>query len=74
LPDDLPRFPVRQWLEYLAGLDKRAVLEHYATLRDKALAKCIASGADDGANRMAANYAAVALAWRYLCEFAGMDP
>ncbi|MPQ72205.1 hypothetical protein GC387_37295, partial [Pseudomonas sp. MWU12-2323] len=74
MPDDLPRFPVRQWLEFLAGLDKRAVADQYATLRDKALANCRASGEDDGAKRMAGNYAAVALAWRYLCEFAGMDP
>jgi hypothetical protein len=28
---------------------------------------------DDGALRMAGNYAAVAVAWRYLYEFAGMD-
>jgi hypothetical protein len=27
----------------------------------------------DGALRMAGNYAAVVVAWRYLCEFAGMD-
>jgi len=74
LPDDLPRFPVRQWLEFLAGLNKRDVLEQYAKLRDKALANCRASGEDDGAKRMAGNYAAVALAWHYLTEFAGMDP
>jgi hypothetical protein len=73
LPDDLPRFPVRQWLEFLAGLSKRAVLDEYASLRDKAMSNCRASGEDDGANRMAGNYAAVGLAWRYLCEFAGMD-
>ena len=74
LPDDLPRFPVRQWLDFLTGLDRRAALDQYATLRDKALAGCRASGEDDGARRMAGNYAAVGLAWRYLCEFAGMDP
>ncbi|MGN4070570.1 toprim domain-containing protein [Burkholderia gladioli] len=74
LPDDLPRFPVRQWLEFLAGLDKRSVLDQYGKLRDKALANCRASGEDDGAKRMAGNYAALALAWRYLCDFAGMDP
>ncbi len=73
LPDDLPRFPLRQWLEFLAGLDKRAVLDQYAALLGKTLANCRASGEDDGAKRMAGNYAAVALAWRYLCEFAGMD-
>ncbi|UWX70316.1 toprim domain-containing protein [Burkholderia gladioli] len=74
LPDDLPRFPVRQWLEFLAGLDKRSVLDQYGKLRDKALANCRASGEDDGAKRMAGNYAALALAWRYLCDFADMDP
>ncbi|WP_350583374.1 hypothetical protein, partial [Pseudomonas sp. HY2-MNA-CIBAN-0224] len=33
LPDDLPRFPVRQWLEFLTGLDRRTALDQYATLR-----------------------------------------
>lgn len=74
LPEDLPRFPVRQWLEFLASLDKRTALDQYGALLAKALENCRASGEDDGAKRMAGNYAAVALAWRYLCEFAGMDP
>jgi hypothetical protein len=73
LPDDLPRFPVRQWLECLAGLNRRDVLEQYRAVRELALATSRASGADDGALRMAGNYAALLLAWRYLCEFAGMD-
>ncbi|MBN3848352.1 hypothetical protein G3N58_16160 [Paraburkholderia sp. Ac-20342] len=74
LPDDLPRFPLRQWLDFLASLGKRAVLDQYAALCDRARANCRASGEDDGARRMAGNYAAIALAWRYLCEFAGVDP
>ncbi|WP_250481378.1 toprim domain-containing protein [Caballeronia sp. NCTM5] len=73
LPDDLPRFPVRQWLEFLSRLDKRSVMATYAELRDEALANCRASGEDDGATRMAGNYAAVNLAWKYLCKFAGID-
>jgi len=73
LPDDLPRFPVREWLEFLAGLNRRDVLDQYRALREQCLTNSRASGADDGALRMAGNYAAVALAWRYLCEFAGMD-
>ena len=32
-----------------------------------------ASRTDDAASRMAENYAALVLAWHYLCEFAGMD-
>jgi hypothetical protein len=49
------------------------VLDQYRALREQCLTNSRASGADDGALRMAGNYAAVALAWRYLCEFAGMD-
>lgn len=73
LPDDLPRFPVMQWLEFLARLDKHAVLALYGELRSQAQANSRASGEDDSANRMASNYAAIVLAWRYLCVFAGMD-
>ena len=73
LPVDLPRFPLRQWLQYLAELDRNDVLAKY----DEILAYCLrqSRGAadDDGANRMAGNYAAVLLAWRYLTDFAGMD-
>jgi hypothetical protein len=74
IPDDLPRFPVRQWLEFLAGLDRLAVLEKYRELRDHCLDNSMAPPDDDGAKRMAGNYAAMLLAWRYLAEFAGMHP
>ncbi|VVE41899.1 hypothetical protein PCO31111_04220 [Pandoraea communis] len=73
MPDDLPRFPLRQWLEFLASLNRLEALAKYRELRDYCLARSRASGSDDGAMRMAGNYAAVLLAWRYLCEFAGMD-
>lgn len=73
MPDDLPRFPLRQWLEFLAKLSKQRVLDAYREIRDFCLANSRASGADDGAMRMAGNYAAVLLAWRLLCEFAGLD-
>ncbi|MYM70510.1 hypothetical protein GTP45_27410 [Pseudoduganella sp. FT55W] len=73
MPEDLPRFPVRQWLQFLAGLNKMDVVAKYAELRDHCLAKSRAGGSDEGAKRMAGNYAAVMLAWRYLAEFAGMD-
>lgn len=73
MPDDLPRFPVRQWLQFLAGLDRREVLAKYAELRDYCTERSCAAGDDDGAKRMATNYAAPLLAWGYLCEFAGID-
>ena len=73
MPDDLPRFPLRQWLEFLAGLDRLDVLARYRTLRDYCLKNSAAASDDDGAKRMAGNYAALLLAWRYLCEFADLD-
>lgn len=73
MPDDVPRFPLRQWLEFLASLNRLEVLAKYRELRDYSLRRSRASGSDDGAMRMAGNYAAVLLAWGYLCEFAGMD-
>ncbi|MEN3113104.1 toprim domain-containing protein [Uliginosibacterium paludis] len=73
MPMDLPRFPVRQWLEFLASQDRHAVHRKYEELRKHCLAKSRASGTDDGAQRMAANYACILLAWRYLCEFAGIE-
>lgn len=74
MPDDLPQFPVRQWLQFLTRLDKMDVLAKYAELQAYCLKQSRASGDDDGAKRMAGNYAAVLLAWRYLAEFAGVDP
>jgi hypothetical protein len=72
LPRDLPRFPVRQWLQYLAELDRDAVLDKYEELRAYCLKKSCGSGDDEGGKRMASNYAALLLAWGYLCDFAGM--
>lgn len=73
LSDELPRFPVRQWLQYLASLKPAQVRANYSKAREWCLRQCRAGGTDDGAMRMAGNYAAVLLAWRYLTEFAGMD-
>jgi hypothetical protein len=73
MPDDLPRFPVRQWLEFLTTLKRSQVLELYGRMREFCLDRSMASGEDDGAVRMASNYAALLTCWRYLCEFAGID-
>ncbi len=73
LPDDLPRFPVRSWLEFLSKLSRVEVLDRYRKIRKICLDTSLASGSDDGALRMSGNYAAVLMAWQYLCEFAGMD-
>jgi hypothetical protein len=73
MPDDLPRFPVRQWLEFLTGFSPAQVRGVYATLRQHCLEASRASGQDDGATRMAGNYAAILTAWRLLAELAEVD-
>jgi len=73
MPDDLPRFPVRQWLEFLTGLKKSQVQAVYHQLKEHCLNNSCASGEDDGAVRMAGNYAALLTCWRFLCEFAEID-
>ncbi|KFX79080.1 CHC2-type zinc finger protein, partial [Ralstonia solanacearum] len=73
MPNDLPRFPVKQWLQFLASLDKAVVMAEYQKIHAYCMKMARASGQDDGANRMLTNYAAVMLAWRYLAEFAGVD-
>lgn len=74
IPDDLPRFPMRTWLEFLSRLSRTEVLQRYRDVRQMCLNASRASGQDDGALRMSANYAAVFLAWQYLCEFVGYVP
>lgn len=73
IPEDLPRFPVREWLEFLAELSPAQVRGLFDQCREACMRVSRASGEDDGANRMATNYAAVMTAWRLLCEFAGLD-
>lgn len=69
---NLPRFPVREWLQWLAGLDVDRVRDTYNTARQKLMQRTAASADDDGATRMVGNYAALATAWRLLCEFSGL--
>lgn len=72
IPDTLPRFPVWQWLQWLAKLDKTAVLQRFASCKSFISEGSRASGEDDGAQRMMQNYAALLLAWELLAEFCGM--
>lgn len=73
MPENLPPFPMRQWLEFLAGHSRAEVLATYEKAREFCLKHSRASGADDGAKRMAGNYAAIMTAWRLVCEFAEID-
>ena len=73
MPDDLPKFPLLEWLLYLADRGHKDINETY----QNALAHCLehsrASGEDIGVVRMAANYAALLTAWMLLCDFTQTD-
>ncbi|MGK7345000.1 MAG: toprim domain-containing protein [Candidatus Nitrospinota bacterium M3_3B_026] len=73
LPHDLPRFPILEWLKFLAGLDRERALEGHARALEYLLARSRAPKEDTQAQRMSGNYAAVLFSWRLLCEFAGID-
>lgn len=73
MPEGLPRFPVRQWLDWLAKHSKADIF----ALKDLAMEYCHkhsrAEAEDEGAKRIMHNYAVMLVAWRLLCEFAGVS-
>lgn len=73
MPENLPRFPVREWLEFLAGHDRNQVQALFDRAQ-KYVARHARSSADgdDGAGRIRVNYAAVLTCWKLLTEFAGI--
>ncbi len=73
LPEELPKFPVRQWLQFLAGLERSEVQALYRKVQEYVREQSRASGTDSGARRMEGNYAALITAWRLLCEFLDVD-
>lgn len=74
LGTDLPPFPVRPWLDYLARLDRETVQQVYGEAVRFCQERCRADVSDGGARRMVENYAAVLTAWRFLRDFAGLVP
>lgn len=74
LPDNLPRFPVRQWLHWLAALGRDHVLELHRGWEAWVRKQCRADGkSDPGASRMCSNYACLALANALLRDFSGLE-
>lgn len=71
--DSLPRFPMRQWLDFLATLRRERVEEVQEASRTWLMQAFRAAPSDTGAKRMLTNYAAVLSAWALLCEFAGIS-
>lgn len=72
IPEDMPVFPVKQWLLFLARKTKPEVQKLHATMVGEMTANCVASTGDAGAERMINNYAGVAAAWHLVCEFVDM--
>lgn len=70
LPWDLPPFPTRQWLDYLTGCEPRQVMTLHAQAVAFCQKGCRAPSQDAGAQRMVTNYAALAVAWTLLLDFA----
>ena len=66
---DCPMFPMRQWLQYLAGQEKRQVLQMHAAAVARLQNSSLAKADDAGAERMVNNYAGVHVAWELLCDF-----
>jgi hypothetical protein len=73
IPEESPKFPVRQWLQYLADTPKAKVRELHADAVAALASSCASKPDDGGAERMLANYGALRTAWTLLCDFAGMD-
>lgn len=69
-PSDVVKFPVKQWLEFYCGIDRKQGEALYA----QALTDCQkkATGTDATSERMIRNYANLLLGWRLLCEFTGL--
>lgn len=73
LADDLPRFPLREWLGWLATLTRAHVVDAHARAEAWLWMGCRAPKEDTGARRMVTNYAALLTCWQLLCEFSGME-
>lgn len=73
IPEDVPVFPVKQWLQFLARKTKADVQALHEQAVGDSYDNCVAGTGDTGAERMVNNYAAVATGWRLLCEFLGLE-
>lgn len=73
IPVDLARFPVREWISYLADIGRDRVLEIRNRASEYLQGHCAGHHADNGARRMVENYAGLLTCWKLLCDFAGID-
>lgn len=71
MPENLPKFPLRQWLECLAEVGRDQARSNHARWERTLRQLSRADEDDSGAQRMVSNYAAVMTAAGLLFEFAG---
>lgn len=73
LNESLPKFPMYEWMEWLAKLGRKTVQENYEIAQQKCRAYNRAQDNDKGADRMVDNYSALMTAWRLLTAFTGIE-
>jgi len=73
MPDELPQFPVREWLDYLATFTRPQIKNRFEKARAWLQERSMASREDDGATRMLTNYAGILASWGLLCDWLELD-
>ncbi len=59
MPDELPRFPVREWLHYLSAFTRKDIKDRFSRAQAYCQSNCMADNTDAGAKRLVDNYAAI---------------
>ncbi|KDM91377.1 toprim domain-containing protein [Photobacterium galatheae] len=72
LPEDLPRFPVKEWIQFLTTFSRQEMRQHFHECLEYMKTKRSSVNSDSTAERMIENYSCVLLAWKLLCQFTGM--
>ena len=73
LDENLPKFPMYEWTQWLAELPKHVVLDCYKNALGKCKLHSRAREEDSGAQRMVHNYAALMTAWRLIRSFGNWE-
>lgn len=73
LPQDLPKFPMREWLQFLTQQTRDDIFDRHSKAIEWCWDHSRVKDRDSGASRMVENYAALLVAWALLCDFVGLD-
>ncbi|MBF0453611.1 MAG: toprim domain-containing protein [Magnetococcales bacterium] len=74
LADDLPVFPVLEWLQFLVSHSRDQIRSIHKRAREVCSLACSAIPNINNAPRMIENYAGILAAWMLLAEFADIAP